>query len=149
MDRNIESTQPLDNPNFNVVHSFVMEVLVRLCNDVHISINDRNNANDIVIAAEDYIAKHVHRPLPVTELAQVCHISTRQLRRIIRKEYDKTIKQWILDKKLNMARTYLDMQYAVKETASICGFSDPNYFPQIFKKQYDLTPSEYKKQYIN
>lgn len=37
--------------------------------------------------------------------------------------------------------------YSVKEVAYIVGMSDAKYFSKCFKKKYDMTPSEYKKQF--
>ena len=36
---------------------------------------------------------------------------------------------------------------SVKEAGIQSGYSDPNYFSRIFKKQMDMTPSEYKARY--
>ena len=32
---------------------------------------------------------------------------------------------------------------SIKEICGMAGYSDPNYFSRIFKKQEDVTPSEY------
>ena len=36
----------------------------------------------------------------------------------------------------------------ISEIAYEVGFSDPNYFSKVFKKAYQLTPSEYRKQLL-
>lgn len=39
----------------------------------------------------------------------------------------------------------LNKSINISETAYIAGFSDPKYFSRCFKKEFGLTPSEYKK----
>ena len=41
----------------------------------------------------------------------------------------------------------VDANISVKEAGIQSGYSDPNYFSRIFKKQMDMTPSEYKARY--
>ena len=41
----------------------------------------------------------------------------------------------------------VDENVSVKEAGIKSGYSDPNYFSRIFKKQMDMTPSEYKARY--
>ena len=41
----------------------------------------------------------------------------------------------------------VDANVSVKEAGIQSGYSDPNYFSRIFKKQMDMTPSEYKARY--
>lgn len=36
---------------------------------------------------------------------------------------------------------------SIKEAGIRSGYTDPNYFSRIFKKQTDMTPSEYKTRY--
>ena len=36
---------------------------------------------------------------------------------------------------------------SIKEVSILSGYADPNYFSRIFKKQTDMTPSEYKARY--
>lgn len=38
--------------------------------------------------------------------------------------------------------------YSIKEIAQSCGFDDPLYFCRIFKKEYGVSPSEYRKKFI-
>ena len=40
-----------------------------------------------------------------------------------------------------------DSGLSIKEICAESGYSDPNYFSRIFKKQMDMTPSEYKARY--
>ncbi|MCD8337171.1 MAG: helix-turn-helix transcriptional regulator [Lachnospiraceae bacterium] len=36
---------------------------------------------------------------------------------------------------------------SIKAISSLCGYSDPNYFSRLFKKQTDMTPREYRMKY--
>ena len=44
------------------------------------------------------------------------------------------------------ARTHLMNGMNVSEASYAVGMSDPNYFTKCFKKEFDITPSEFLKQ---
>ncbi|MBQ8774181.1 MAG: response regulator, partial [Muribaculaceae bacterium] len=52
--------------------------------------------------------------------------------------------EYIRKKRLNKACELLANGYSVSETAYSIGFADPNYFSKSFKKEFNLTPSEYQ-----
>jgi len=39
--------------------------------------------------------------------------------------------------------------FTISETTYMAGFSNPNYFPTVFKAKYGVTPGEFKKNNIN
>lgn len=52
--------------------------------------------------------------------------------------------EYIRKKRLNKACIMLLNGHSVSETAYSTGFSDPNYFSKSFKKEFNLTPTEYQ-----
>jgi len=50
--------------------------------------------------------------------------------------------------RIEHAKKYLTRsQYSVKEVCHLVGYSDPNYFSKLFKKNVGMNASEYKERY--
>ena len=50
--------------------------------------------------------------------------------------------------RIEKAKEFLKQpEVSVKEAGVKSGYTDPNYFSRIFKKQTDMTPSEFKTRY--
>ncbi|MFR7900945.1 MAG: helix-turn-helix domain-containing protein [Ruminococcus sp.] len=71
-------------------------------------------------------------------------ISARFLRRRLGENFIEYLTRVRIDKAKELL---VDANVSVKEAGIQSGYSDPNYFSRIFKKQMDMTPSEYKARY--
>lgn len=79
------------------------------------------------------------------EAAELVHMHVRTLSDRFRRATGKSIHQYQLDVKLDMAfHALASGQYSVKQVAENYGFCDPYYFSRVFKKRYRLAPSEIK-----
>ena len=57
-----------------------------------------------------------------------------------------SIKEFIMDVRLKRAAQLLkESDLTISEIANLTGFNNPKYFSICFKKQFELTPSEFKK----
>lgn len=80
------------------------------------------------------------------EAAELTHMQVRTLSARFRKLMGKSVHQYQLDLKLDMAYNALTTgQYSVKQVADSYGFCDPYYFSRVFKKRYGIAPSEIKR----
>lgn len=57
-----------------------------------------------------------------------------------------SISDFIRDKRLEYAKQLMIKGCNVSETAYSAGYSNPNYFAKVFKKQFGITPSEFIQQ---
>ena len=72
-----------------------------------------------------------------------CSIST--LTASYKREYGKSIHQFIIDTRLEKATKLLKKSNkAVKEISNECGFYDQNHFYRTFKNAYKISPTEYR-----
>ena len=77
------------------------------------------------------------------EAAEMAHMSVRTMSARFKQIMGKTLHEYQLSMKLEMAyHTLRTGRYSVKEIAQIFGFCDPYYFSRVFKKAYGLSPSE-------
>jgi len=73
-------------------------------------------------------------------LAQLCHISSRQLERYFHEENGRTPQTWLNDMRLRQAAGLLLEGYQVKQIAFELGFAHSSHFIRKFKRLHGCTP---------
>lgn len=98
-------------------------------------------------AAIQYFHANYHKPINIEEYAVSHNMSVSWFIRSF-KEYAKvTPAQYILSLRISNARTLLETtSYNISEISAIVGYENPLYFSRIFKKQFGMSPSEFRKQ---
>jgi transcriptional regulator GlxA family with amidase domain len=78
------------------------------------------------------------------ELARRLCISTRQLQRVFRLQFDRSPQDWLNEQRILRARELLlSGSHSVKEVALDLGFKQVSHFCRQFKLRNHLTPSEF------
>ena len=102
----------------------------------------------ILSHAVEYIKQNYNSQITARDIAKFCHCSESYINHIFKKHMNVNIKAYINKVRIEHARTHLlDKDHSVAETASIVGFSDPNYFSSVFKNICGITPTEYKRRF--
>lgn len=96
--------------------------------------------------AMELIEQNISNPeLNVMWLADQLYVNNNYLSREFRKELNITLIKYINNKRLQVAKIYLDEGYQnIQQIASLTGFTDPLYFSKCFKKQFGISPSKYR-----
>lgn len=92
-----------------------------------------------------YINENLSEKISVTSAADYCGISADYLSQIFKKEIGENLSAYILRQKLEKAKTLLLKGMTSKEICIEVGFSSQAYFVTVFKRFYNMTPSEYMK----
>ncbi len=117
--------------------------------EVSVQLEEKGNAKHIY-AIEAYINRGISRRITLAEVAAYMSLSTRQVSRIIRKEYGCTLSQLVTDKKLSAAEVLIRKgDLPIDQIAAQSGLGAPNYFYALFKKRYGLSPLQYRKLYAD
>ena len=81
----------------------------------------------------------------VSEIADLCGISTRHFTRLFRQTTGQSVLEFVNARRLERAQSYLaDTALALKEIAWRLGFSDPSSFSRAFRKLAGETPQDYR-----
>lgn len=82
----------------------------------------------------------------VERLCRDVGFSHAQLLRLFKKKYGKTVRRYIIEKRLSLACEMLEnSDISIRSVALSCGFSDEIHFMKSFKKSYGITATEYRK----
>ncbi|WP_022667801.1 helix-turn-helix transcriptional regulator [Desulfospira joergensenii] len=78
------------------------------------------------------------------DLEKICRRNKFSIIRDFSRAYDLTPHAYVLDKRINLARTLLLKDRSVADTAAECGFFDQSHFIKTFKKFTGINPAQYK-----
>lgn len=96
--------------------------------------------------AISYIDIHFKENLTAQDVAKYCNINTDYLNNLFKKDLDKTVTQYIREKRITYADTLLRItNLSVSEIAFGCGFQSIQTFNRLYKEYYNQTPSRNKK----
>lgn len=101
--------------------------------------------NQLINDVLGYIRKNYMEELTLPVLADTFHISKEYLSRLFKKETGTNLFSYIMEMKLNEARTLLsDTEMTLEDIAFKLGFSNGNYFSKVFKKNVGQSPRDYR-----
>lgn len=94
----------------------------------------------------DYVDENYHRPLSLTELADISGYSLSRFKAKFKEEVGITPAEFITLQKIEKAKLLLETtNSSITELAFDLGFSSSNYFCSAFKKQAGISPYQYRK----
>ena len=105
-----------------------------------------DNTRSFVTKAKDYVADHyADQDLSIDFICSYLGVSSAYFSTVFKKETGRTFVQYLTDFRMEKAERMLAMTdektYIIAQSV---GYSDPNYFSYVFKKQFGVSPSKYK-----
>ncbi len=99
--------------------------------------------------AKEYILANISSDISVKDVADYVHLSPEYFSKLFKKEMGENVKNYILRIKVDAAKDLLENpNIPVSTVASELGYSNFSHFTQMFKKHENVTPSEYRKQFL-
>ncbi len=118
-------------------------IMLSRCNNLYVK---NENNSPAVATAISYIKEHYSDRISLTDVANVCKVSSPYLSRRFKDEVGVGFSDYLSRLRLrNAARMLSELpEVSVTEVAFACGFNDSNYFSDKFKKQYGVSPLKFK-----
>jgi len=91
----------------------------------------------------DWMRTHLHEPLDVQRLSELANESVRSFHRNFRDETGLTPARFIEELRLQVARNKLEAGASVKAAARAAGFTSDEHLARVFRRRFDMTPSQY------
>ncbi|MGE5582043.1 MAG: response regulator [Bacillota bacterium] len=108
--------------------------------------NRDNQVKSIIRQAKEIIDRQFNEQLNLEDLSHQIGISPFYFSRLFREELGISFSEYLTKLRMEKAINLLAQGLSVKECCFSVGYNDPNYFSRIFKKYFDLAPSEYKEE---
>lgn len=137
----------------NVHRSIALECILLLILQQLSAVCAEESAGDspgVVLAwkAQQSIRTRFHLPLSTSTLAKELHCNADYLGRVYRRTFHLTLTEALHRQRVMAAEKLLiSDSLSLTEVAERCGFNDPGYFRQIFRKHTGLTPAVWKRHY--
>ncbi len=99
---------------------------------------------ETIALCEAYIQEHLDDPnLNVNEIGEHFYMNAIYLSRIFKKEKGVAINQWIITKRMELAKHLLESSsMPATSVANLCGYANYPYFSTVFKKHYGYSPTQ-------
>lgn len=93
----------------------------------------------------EYIEKNYQNPPTIAHLSRIAGMSTTLLKKTFKLCFKTTIHSYASSYRMQMAQNLLSSQTAnIAEIAYQTGFEHPSHFTTAFKRQYGITPQQYR-----
>lgn len=135
-----------------LVNSYIIELLVHIARirlfqqpSYAEQVSDHLSNNPVILGALSYIDEHIYENIKVQDITDKLYVSRSYLSRIFQDELGISIHQFIMKKKLFLARQDLLNEVSIGETYQKYGFGNYSSFFRAFKAEFGLSPRDLKK----
>ncbi len=115
------------------------------------------HGEEVLVGGEDeerlqnllaYIHEHLSERLSNEELAARCHLHPTHFIRYFRGRTGQTPARYVVERRMEAAKRLLEeTDLSVAEIMEQVGLQETGHFARLFRKQYALTPAEYRREY--
>jgi AraC family transcriptional regulator, transcriptional activator of pobA len=136
----------------NIIRGYLL-TLLNLANRYYLKKTDTLNLQDkkyeLTAELETLVNKCMPERKSITFLAKKLSISSKHLNEIIKTTKGKTSSEFITSIFMLEAKTLLrHSSLSVSEVAYQLNYNDPSYFNKVFKREFKMTPLDFKKQLV-
>jgi len=146
--RRFIKVQSQHSDNQTMLNLILLELLCELSNSIY-PLEVPSQQVLLATRTEQYIRLHLDEKLTTSTIAQALKSNPDYLGRIFKQVFRKTLTEFIQEYRLSKAcKMLIESPHNINEIAYNCGYNDVDYFRKNFKKQYGLSPNEYRKIYV-
>lgn len=112
--------------------------------------NSEKGAKKYVLEATRYIETHLSESITLQDVAGHVHVHPNYLSEIIRNITGKSYLELLTEKRMERAANILNhSNKQIGEISQLVGYNDRRYFTKVFKRYYNMTPTEYRNKMDN
>ena len=109
-----------------------------------------DGSQDVITNVVNYINENYAMPLDLNTLAKQAGLSPSYFSKKFKAKTGMGMKEYVTLTRLRKASAeLLSTDHRISEVSSNCGFSDPNYFKDCFRRIYEMSPRDYRKAHIS
>ncbi|ULQ60860.1 response regulator [Brucepastera parasyntrophica] len=106
----------------------------------------KNRMSPLISQACKIITEHLAHDISQEEISRRLKISPFYFSKLFKEETGENFIDYVTAARMQKAKEMLrERSYSIKEISAETGYSDPNYFSKIFKKNVGITPTEYRE----
>lgn len=98
--------------------------------------------------ALNYVNANYMNPITVDSISAYFNLDRRYLSKLFKNRMGITLSDYLIQTRLQHAALLLADGYSVNNAATMAGYHDPFNFSKMFKKNYGISPTEYRKRHM-
>lgn len=107
-----------------------------------------NSTNERITKVHEYLMSNSHEEVDLEKIAQLVHMAPGSLCRFFKSETGITIFNYLNKIKVDYSCSLLlNRELSIADIAYDCGFNNLSHFNKQFKKNMNITPSQYRKHF--
>lgn len=122
----------------DLVSEFIMDITKKVMDSKY-----KEHYSPHVVKCIHYIYIHLHEQILLKDLAELTGLSGSYLSTIFKKDVGTTLGTFIMNEKLNAAKTLLLSKNNCSSVGYLFGFCSESHFISCFKKRYGITPKQF------
>lgn len=126
----------------------ICALLIKLCR-IGSKSKSTPQPHPVLLKAMDLIDDRGNTPVKAKILSKELHISCSRLSHLFRNAHGVGIRQYLIQKKIAKAKCLLIGDDKIETIAAALGYQDKRAFLRQFKKDTMLTPTEYRRAFLN
>ena len=144
--QNAKTVEEIFREKEKLVNRFCQEILAHKDHQYSNLVLPCGNSSEL--STIHYIEHHYPQNLTVRQLADELNVSINRLISDFRTETGKTPGSYIQHVRLSQASRLLsNTDLTIQNISTMAGIPDANYFIKLFKREYSMTPNQYRKFY--
>lgn len=130
--------------NMNMASAYILRFVKDSLNSG--DLQEQQVRQDRIEIIKQYIELHYSESLSLNDLAKKFYISKEYLATSFKKKFDTTVHQYIQKVRLNKSMDLLNEgHYRISNIALMVGYDNFSYFNKLFRREFGITPSEYRE----
>ena len=147
----LELAKSSDKANTVLCICKIIEFLINLsrkiipfCNDEGGTVHENKLINDII----KYIKSHIKEDIDIEEIADSFNVGKSHLSHLFKEQVGISIWNYVIIRRLQLFNYLIKNNNSIEETCYEVGFKNYSNFFRLYKKHMNMTPTEYKRQFI-
>lgn len=130
--------------DYDKLRQWFLEKMTAVCTSVR---NRKEEQSETVVSrARSYIQENYGKDISLDDVSKEVNVSPYYFSKLFKEESGENFIEYLTKIRIDHAKEMLkNPELSVKEIGLRSGYSDPNYFSRIFKKQTDMTPREFRE----
>ena len=110
---------------------------------------DHTSPEEIIAIIKDYIDSNYCTNIKITMFAEKYFFSIEYLTKLFKNKYGYSIYEYVLKLRMERAKELLaHEENKIIDISKRLGYTDNHYFSKAFRNYYGISPSQYRKQYL-
>jgi len=131
------------------VYNSLLEELLSMVSEKYKQTYPPADRGEAMESTAEYIKKHYADSLTTNQLCKIAALSPSHFCRCFKKHFGCTVSDYVIKCRLEAACAMMEnTSMQIGEIAAAVGYSSESFFRSSFKKQYGITPTQYRNSFI-